>query len=149
MWTLAGTAELAPTSCKWSKNQPEGKRSQFSNNQVPAKGTAERALTICKSSKDLAQKEEVDFQFSTRACEQKGTAERALTGCKSSKHPAQRERVILQKMKCEQKGELSRHSHYPAIRKFKKIIKKSVLAKENGTAERALTKSWHPKIQEK
>ena len=51
-----GTAERAPTSCKWSKNQPEGKWSQFSNNQVPAKGTAERALTICKSSKDLAEK---------------------------------------------------------------------------------------------
>ena len=32
-------------------------RSQISNNKIWAKGTAERALTLCKSSKDLAEKE--------------------------------------------------------------------------------------------
>ena len=52
-------------------------------------------------------------------------------------------------MKYEQKGPLSGHLRRTDMPKITQRKGTSVLAKENGTAERARTSSCHQKIQEK
>ena len=57
-------------------------------------GTAERALTYCRSSHNTAERTEVSFQNTeVRA---KGTAERALTGCNQSQDSAGKKHISFQ-----------------------------------------------------
>ena len=100
--------------------------------------------------------------------------ERALTYCRSSQNSAERKEVSFQK---NEVLPLSGHLQKTVIKKFKISKEKSVLAKQKGIAERALTsckpsehsderewvsfqtikceyeraltKTWHPKIQQK
>ena len=93
---------------------------------VQTKGTAERALTACNPSKDSAGKQR--SQFSNIKVQAKGTAERAFTRpCSRNKNESQ----FLQ----YKTGPLSGHLQSPA----QDPKDESVLAIQNGTAERALT----------
>ena len=133
--TKKGTAERALTlTCHPKIQEKQTEKSVFAQE---IKQLSERALTICKSSKNSAERKGVSFQ--TMNCQQKGplsghlppvnhpdihrkakesafkntvrakgTAEWALTSCKQSKESAKRK---ASGFKCEQKGQLSGHLH--------------------------------------